>query len=102
MIDTLRCDDKDTLVAYLYGEIDADRRREVDGHLRTCASCAGEVDDLRGVRQHLASWQPPIPELDFTITQKPATVLRPSRWSIPHLPAWAQVAAAMLVFATGL
>ena len=44
MTETIRCDDKDTLVAYLYGEIDADERREVERHLRTCAACAEETD----------------------------------------------------------
>ena len=37
------CDDKATLVAYLYDEIDAQDRRRVDEHLRQCAACAAEV-----------------------------------------------------------
>ena len=54
------------------------------------------------MRQELAAWQPPEPDLGFVIMQKPATVLRPSRWAaLGSLPAWAQVAAAVLVFAAG-
>lgn len=102
MSETFRCDDKEMLVAYLYGEIDADGRREVERHLRTCAGCSRETEELQGVRQELASWLPPEPDLGFVIMQKPATVLRPSRWaSLGTLPAWAQVAAAVLVFAAG-
>ena len=102
MSETFRCDDKDMLVAYLYGEIDTDGRREVERHLRTCAACTRETEGLQSVRQDLASWLPPEPDLGFVIMQKPATVLRPSRWaSIGALPAWAQVAAALLVFAAG-
>ena len=30
------CDDKPTLIAYLYGEVDAAMRDRVDAHLATC------------------------------------------------------------------
>jgi hypothetical protein len=102
MTETFRCDDKDTLVAYLYGEIDADGRREVDRHLRTCAACAEETRGLQAVQRDLESWIPPVPELGFTIVQKPAPVLRPSRWArAAPIPAWARVAAAALVVGIG-
>ena len=42
MNEVFRCEDKETLVAYLYGEVDADVRREVERHLRTCTACARE------------------------------------------------------------
>ena len=102
MSETFRCDDKETLVAFLYGEIDADGRREVERHLRTCAACAEEIEGLQAVRRDLEAWMPPVPESGFTIVQKPAPVLRPSRWaSASTMPAWAQVAAAALVIGVG-
>jgi hypothetical protein len=96
-----QCDDKDTLIAFVYGEVDDEMRRQVKAHLRACASCADEVDGLQAVRRDLLEWQPPEIGLNFAVVQKPATVLRPARWSAP-LPAWAQVAAAVLLFATGV
>src|SRR5919108_1267381 len=96
-----QCDDKDTLIAYLYGEVDEEMRQQVRAHLRTCAACADEVEGLQAVRRDLLEWQPPEMALNFSIVQKPATVLRPARWSVSALPAWAQVAAAALVFAVG-
>jgi anti-sigma factor RsiW len=102
MSETFRCDDKDMLVAYLYGEIDPDGRREVERHLRTCVACARETDALQGVRENLATWQPLVPELGFEILPKPASVVRPGRWGSPTtLPGWAQAAAAVLVVAAG-
>jgi hypothetical protein len=101
MTKTFRCDDKETLVAYLYDEIDHQLRCDVAAHLRTCAACASEVEALHSVRRDLAAWQPPEAELNFAITQKPATILRPSRWSARSIPAWMQVAAAVLVLAAG-
>src|SRR5688500_16697738 len=102
MSETFRCDDKETLVTYLYGDLDADARREVDRHLRTCAACTREVAGLQSVRQDLALWLPPDADLGFTVVQKPAAVLRPSRWaSLGAMPAWAQVAAAALFIAAG-
>ena len=104
MSETFRCDDKEMLVAYLYGEIEASGRREVERHLRTCVACTEEVKGLQAVRHDLESWQPPEAELGFTIVQsRSATVLRPSRWgSLTSVPVWAQAAAAVLVFAAGL
>ena len=102
MSETFRCDDKEMFVAYLYGEIDIDGRREVERHLRTCSGCAREAETLQGVREELASWQPPEPDLGFMIMPKTATVLRPSRWArFGSMPAWAQAAAAVLVLGMG-
>ncbi|MGE0040749.1 MAG: anti-sigma factor [Vicinamibacterales bacterium] len=104
MTEIYRCDDKDVLVAYLYGELDPAMRAEVDAHLARCEPCLREVEGLHGVRNELGAWMPPEPELGFTIVQKPgARVLRPetARWQWRVLPAWAQVAAAVLVMAAG-
>jgi hypothetical protein len=100
MSETFRCDDKERLVAYLYGEIGLDDRREVERHLRTCVACARESDALQRVRVDLQEWQPPVPDLGFEIPPHPATVLRPSRWAaLGAMPRWAQAAAAVLIVA---
>lgn len=101
MTTSFRCEDKDTLVAYLYDEIDPQLRRDVAAHLRACDDCAEEIEALQGVRRDLAAWQPPEAELNFAIVPKSATVLRPSRWSARSMPAWLQVAAAVLLVAGG-
>ena len=103
MSEVFRCDDKETLVAYLYGEIDADGHREVERHMRSCAACAQELEGLRAMRHTLESWQPPEAELGFAVVQKPAAnVLRPARWSSPGtFPAWAKAAAAVLIMGIG-
>ena len=102
------CDDKATLVAYLYDEVDAQDRQRVDEHLQHCAGCAGEVAALSGVRTELTQWAPPEAELGFTIIRRdalhkqaappPATVLRPAQWW-NAVPVWAQAVAAILVLA---
>ena len=98
------CDDKQTLIAYLYGEIDPAARNAVDAHLAQCRPCAAEVASLGGVRSELGLWVPPHAELDFTIVKKselpPSNVLRPARWW-NVVPVWAQAAAAILVLAAG-
>ena len=106
MSEVFRCEDKDTLVAYLYGEVDSDIRREVERHLRTCAACAREIEGLQEARQDLQLWMPPEPDLGFSIVQRsaaaaaPAPVLTSPRWAALHsLPVWAQVAAAALLVA---
>jgi hypothetical protein len=98
------CDDKQTLVSYLYGEVDHDTRQAVDAHLTACAACSAEVTALGDARSELGLWVPPDVELDFTIVKKsalpPADVLRPARWW-SAVPVWAQAAAAVLVVAAG-
>jgi hypothetical protein len=99
------CDDKQTLISYVYGEIDHDTRLAVDGHLAACDACANEVTALGDVRADIGLWVPPDVELDFTIVKKShlpqAAVLRPSRWW-QTVPAWAQAAAAVLAIAAGV
>jgi hypothetical protein len=97
------CDDKATLVAYLYNEIDAPDRQRVEEHLRQCVACAAEVGALDGVRTELRQWAPPQPELGFTVPAKaaepvPAVVLRPAQWW-NTVPVWAQAVAAIFVLA---
>lgn len=104
MTNQFTCDDKATLVAYLYGEIESATRQAVDDHLARCAACAAELTALGDVRSGLGVWAAPDVELDFQIVRKsqpPATVLRPAQWW-NTVPAWAQAAAAILVVAAGL
>jgi anti-sigma factor RsiW len=98
------CDDKPTLVEYLYGEADQPTRQAVEAHLSSCAACAAEVLALGDVRAELGLWVAPDAELDFAIVKKSAppadNVLRPARWW-QTVPGWAQAAAAILVLAAG-
>jgi anti-sigma factor RsiW len=96
------CDDTETLVAYLYAELDAEQGAAVARHLETCAACAGEYAALGGVRHLLAEWTPPAPPLRFSVAPEgPAAVGQPaaSRWQ--GVPAWAQLVAATLALAVG-
>jgi hypothetical protein len=106
MSEVFRCEDKDTLVAYLYGEVETEVRREVERHLRTCAACTREAEGLQGVRDDLQLWMAPEPAFNVNIvpnatsSRPAATILTSSRWGALHaLPAWAQVAAAALFVA---
>jgi Putative zinc-finger len=95
------------LAGYLYGEVDAAERAAIEAHLAICAACSAELAGLGATRSALASWAPPEAELGFQIVarepaaERPAAVLRPARWWQQPLPAWAQAAAAVLIFAAG-
>ena len=95
------CGDGETLVAYLYDELDGQAAAAVARHLESCSACAGEVAGLGGVRQVLGEWTPPAPPLRFTAVPEPVRVTQPtaSRWQ--GVPAWAQVVAATLALAIG-
>ena len=89
MTNRFRCDDEQRLIEYLYGEISVADRAGLDAHLASCAACAAEIEELRGVRRDLASWQPPEADLGFRIVREAAT---PARRRLA--PGWAPVAVA--------
>ncbi len=97
-------DREDALIAYLYDDGDGDRaaRAAFEAHLASCALCGPEVAALRGVRTRLAQWSPPEPL--HMLGSRQASVVSSSQSSgVSHqpwwrqVPAWAQVAAALLV-----
>ena len=94
-------DRDELLIAYLYDEVDAALRATFDAHLVTCARCRNELDALRGVRTRLAQWAPPEPSFAVVSRQSEVESRRlsvgsPGRQSWREIPAWAQVAAALL------
>src|SRR5262245_18833369 len=81
----------ETIVAFLYDELEPDPRRDFNAHLLTCTVCRDEVAGLRAVRASLARWEPPA----LTSLQSPVPeTSSPAWWHA--VPAWAQVAAALL------
>lgn len=101
------CGDGETLVAYLYDELDAVTKTSVTGHLATCATCRDEAAALGGVRHHLAAWTPPAPPLRFSIVSEsehapPSNVVRPAVPAWYAVPRWAQAVAATVALAVGL
>jgi hypothetical protein len=93
------CLDKESLIAYLYGECDETERQHAEDHLAGCASCAREVRDLRSVRTTLRQWEPAGEVPGFRLVQdEPAPVTRRAWW---RLPAWAQAIAAVMVLSAG-
>jgi len=87
----------DTIVAYLYGEMEADERVAFDRHLVACAPCRVELADLRDVRSQLACSVPPeLPaHIPFTVDlpRQPVAVVPAAR----TIPVWAQAIAATLI-----
>jgi len=93
----MRCEDKERLVEYLYGESSDAERAAVEAHLARCAPCSAELQELQGVRADLAGWQPPEVDLAFRLTRDPVVpVSVPRRWRAPW---WASAAAAVILVA---
>ena len=107
MNDIFQCGDSVALVAYLYDECEPGEQELIAAHVKRCATCAGEIDALRATRQTLAAWTPPDLALGFRIERDAdvprAKVLEPKiAWWRAPLPAWAQAAAALVIFGAGL
>src|SRR5579863_254000 len=48
--------EREEVMAYLDGELSADRASGIAAHLRECAECAELAEQMRGVSVHLANW----------------------------------------------
>ena len=94
-------DRDEAIVSYLYEDGDAALRAEFEAHLPTCARCRDEVASLDGVRTSLGRWVPPEPARPFSFETEaapaPRSASRRVRSVFAEMPAWAQVAAALLV-----
>lgn len=107
MNDIFQCGDSAALVAYLYDECSPDEQALIAAHLKGCVACSSEIDSLSATRRTLAVWTPPELALGFRITResepRPARALDPKiAWWRAPLPAWAQAAAALVIFGAGL
>jgi hypothetical protein len=100
MSDTFECGDTGALVAYLYEECEPEIREVITAHLIRCELCSSEIDGLGRTRRRLQVWTPPAAELGFQIPV-PTVEPRVPWWRAP-LPAWAQAAAALVIFGVGL
>src|SRR5262245_64378396 len=87
----------ETMVSYLYGELEVDDRAAFDRHLVACAPCRAELADLRGVRSELARWASPELAADIPfnveIPRQPVGIAK----TVNSIPAWAQALAATLI-----
>lgn len=103
MTQSFDCGNADALVGYLYDECDPAERAAISAHLVMCARCAAEVAALRATRSELTEWAAPEAHLGFRLVSEsaPSNVLRPARWWQRPLPAWAQAAAAVIIFVAG-
>lgn len=119
MSETFHCGDNTALVAYLYDEGEPGERAAIDAHIALCAACAAEVAALQSARLQLTAWAPPDADLGFAVVRpeekgpraqgsSEALVspgprgLRSGAWFRQPMPAWAQAAAACLIFGVGL
>ena len=104
MTETFHCGDNTALVAYLYDECEPEARRAIETHVAVCAACAAELAVLGSTRLQLASWTPPEAVLGYRIVSEAIApnVVRSVPWWTRPIPAWAQAAAAGLIFGVGV
>jgi hypothetical protein len=99
------------IVSYLYsddGGFDAAERAAFEGHLITCDRCRAELAAFEGVRTTLGAWSPPEPvgvgsKTHLWGPRSGPIRLKPEPTGVwwREIPAWAQVAAAMLCLGVG-
>jgi len=85
---------EELLVSYAYDELDVVDKQAFAIHLAGCDACRSEATGLVGLRDQLATWSPP-ELLGSAVKPQQPPVASHRRWT--ELPAWMQVAAAVLV-----
>ncbi len=114
MTRSFQCGNGGALIGYLYDECTDTERAAMAAHLAECDICREEFAALQDTRAELAVWTPPDAQLGFkVVAESPGEVaayppdgavttpVRQAWWSRP-MPAWAQVAAALVLFSAGL
>ncbi len=91
------CDERERLIGFVYDECDAGDRRQIEGHLESCATCRQEIAGLRSVREDLLAWS--VPEHEPVWRPLPVAVATPW-WR--QTPGWAFAAAASVVLMAGV
>ena len=86
------------IVSYLYEDIDPEARARFKEHLSSCVRCRNELSALGLVRARLRRWSPPEPA-GLAAPPQSAVGARRSWW--PALPAWGEIAAAVLFLGIG-
>jgi hypothetical protein len=96
-------DRDETLIGYLYGEIEPAQRAAFEAHTATCERCRNELADLEAVRGRLQDWTAPeairpvvhdrVQSARVVPSPRPAGIWTAMR----DIPVWAQAAAALLV-----
>jgi hypothetical protein len=99
---TYEGDRDEQIIARVYDEIDSSQSLDFDAHVTTCAACREELAALGAVRTRLREWNPPMPaavlsavgrlEADVKARSPRVRVLA----ALKEIPAWTQVAAALL------
>lgn len=90
------------IVSYLYGDdggFDVAERAAFDAHVATCDRCRAELAAFEGVRTTLGAWSPP--EFPSIGLPRRSSTNSPSGGGWRDIPAWAQVAAAVLCLGVG-
>jgi hypothetical protein len=84
------------LVGCLYDDIDPIDQASFEAHLSLCERCRVELEELQAVRARLGHWAAPEPARRL---KGAATIGIGARWTrrLGSLPAWMQVAAAILI-----
>ena len=78
-----RCQSYDAdLTAYFQGELPADRRAEIDRHLRACAACASALEEVAGVFSVAATVEDLAPSL--RLKRGVASLARRARRAAPE------------------
>jgi hypothetical protein len=95
-------DRDEILVAYLYGEIDPAQRSAFEAHIATCDRCRHELVEMQALRDKFQDWK--VPEtrpIVLDLHRQTVDGVPKRRFSalrlLREIPAWAQVAAALLV-----
>jgi len=71
----MNCKDiKENLVSMLYGELEPDKAKQIQSHLKTCSSCRQTYKELKETVKLLERWKDENPEVNFLFVTEPASI----------------------------
>ena len=61
---------KEDLIAFIYGEIDEQKKKIIEEHIKSCPECAQEVASLKKDSSILKKWKVDVPPVDIAFLKE--------------------------------
>lgn len=101
----MKCLTSENISAYLDNELEEKKRSSVESHVRDCTRCAMALEEMRALRTSFAGaegYRAPLGFLSRVLARTAALDRKRSRWFVPLLIKFAEVAVILIVIAVGI
>ncbi len=101
----MKCLKSETISTYLDDELEEKDRISVETHIKSCANCAGVLEEMRSLRMAFKGaeyYRAPLGFQARVLARTAALDKRKSRWFVPLFVRFAEVAVLLVIMTVGI